>query len=679
VNYLKIHFKSSNLIESSGKLVGKLCEYRSSETKLVGYFSEYEDFFLPPINNAVTRSDMIPESDVVNAFNNTTDNRDFIESLKIFVSSTQGSRQSLVEAGVLEPLVNCVQHHIANSRVVYSLVKAVSILAHGDESIFERYQLASLRACEVIVEALRQHISDVNVCIVCSHAIRALCSRNHLTRDQIVNLLSEMHKSEAYAIDESTTLLSDQVEDFNRFILNIQSFNQIHVEKSGGLKLISEAFNLHLNDQFSFSNETSLLSFTSSKVSSKGHQRLYKPTRRNDSLIESMSWSVAKLCENNGTRNRDILGSHGLCELLVDLLNSFSRGLLTFDLTFYIVMALTHLSVKNQKNINRLGFTSIGENLVQIINQYFSHFNSNAETSYQKALPTTAFTKSASISQLKLNESMHDASTDSSKAASTEYDIFMEHIVILSTNICRDRVGQHRLGEAGICRLACILLSRYDRSYMYSSMIIQLIAALAWQFPDNQNRLGSAGVCKILLSVLEKYIYTQGKIKYVNITTTNGLPIGKTSITNTKVDDNIGHDIREKPNPTEKIDVNSDDSVSEERDTGMSFENKKDNLPQIEESSEVKRSHDSANKVHPTHLHTYDITNSRPSHFIDGFAAISSLARGNESNRSKFQTSIALDILTKFLAIDDNDCKNDAAMSLAKACAKEAMDAIMCD
>lgn len=207
-------------------------------------------------------------------------------------------------------------------------------------------------------------------------------------------------------------------------------------------------------------------------------------------------------------------------------------------------------SFRNTSNVTRLNFasqTALGDAVVVILSKYMSYFgtsssmaaassghNTNHDQGSSIASISTDFSHSVTDSHTNIPSSlsngiavntsvnhMNNASNISSyssgitelisgilniQSSCNNYDILFEYVALLIVNMCQDRIGQHKLGSSGVCRVIMTCFTRYDKSLSYSSLLSMCVAALAYQFPDNQIRLGQFGACRGILVILERHL-----------------------------------------------------------------------------------------------------------------------------------------------------------------------------
>lgn len=790
VKTLYLHKLHSRVVEQSGRLVGRLCEYRGSKSQLLGRFDEYCTYFLP--NLPLQRESDLEK--VSSAYENKSFDFPSSQSTlqlisKVIINST-GNRQSLYDAGIIEPLLQTLQVHFRTSKeVCYHVIKAISILVHGKESICERFLFGQLNACELIIAALDYHKDDLGICVVCCQAIRGLCSDNNLAVDyaKLSNILGSINSSsvttaafaevvtgqnvsddptqisintekelsnDPFSIAEASNTINpstdETVNSILSFVSNIQPANQCRIRNCEGCALISQVLKSHLHNSI----EVNMV------PSSSQFDQLITPlnyvnaniSNYIDIFLEAVTCCVSKLCEGSkaGFVNREIFGEHGICEIFVDVLQfSYNRG--SFELTYYVVMALAYLSTRNIQNVTRLGFTVLGEHLVSICTRYMSYAAANMEIdANSRVLVINGETSTQSTTSDGSNQNIYQDYLQSimSVEKGNEYDLLMEYTAVLISNVCQDRVGQHRFGVAGMCKIAVVLLNKYEKSWAYSSLYTQVIAALGWQFAENQTRLGSHGACKILVSVLERHITSSNSsssyLQYLGITgqVTGFAASFKKGQTNQKVmpvvspstiepNSSIGKVTAGSYHDLEVFTINdpigqagNDKSATDDVTRDHSYKNDTTDLeeiglkvfndshddltslPHLEDAitddvkqvpkQQVRKGRRSLFNAFKTHAEQNDsrgVNTSlsfpsarlqgnfnvdaslihRPSLLIDGFSAVAALARNHEVNRSRLQASAIIDILTTFLTIDSNH----ENLSLAKICAKDAMDAVI--
>ena len=615
VSSLQKHLNSSAVGQFAGKTVGRLCEQRSVSSHLLGRFDSFPTYFLNfEPTDLMNNNDIdlkLTEEELANGFNN----------LNTKIALFLGCRNSLLDCNVIAALMNMLRSHITIASVVYNICRTIAILSHGKESIKERYLFGVSDAFTSIATILDIHKQDISICVVASQAIRTLCSENYL------------YPSMLKPTDE---LFSDEIIDRSilQFVDLIQSINQRKFRECGGCLLLCQVIKYHL--------ESSSTDLTAVRL------RVYKPDLTRDALVESASWAIAKLCEQC-VMNREIVGSEGLCELFVDILSVHNK--LSFEVTFHIIMALTHLSTFSSDNITHLAFTNLGEHLTSIVSKYLSFFGVN-------------------FSEKSINNGYTDSLTTMTSSTGNEYDILLEHICVLVCNICQESVARLRFGSAGFCRFTILLLNRYDRSPVYSSLILMMIASLTWQFPDNQTKLGIAG-CKGIVSVLERYLVN-------DITASYAVSLGLSPLT-TQQRTYLNNFKNEVLSPVsydgESLQGGSNDDLlsihsaeDDDHKSTASFGTEKEG--RFRRSSTIGSKSFLSNSNNNT-LTLFRKSRFRPSLIIEGLSALTNLSYQNELNRSKLQASSIIDILTGILSNTGN------LSETAKECARIAMDSII--
>lgn len=261
-------------------------------------------------------------------------------------------------------------------------------------------------------------------------------------------------------------------------------------------------------------------------------------------------------------------------------------------------MALSQITSNCSANIIKLSFQDPAESVVGILSKYSTNYGSitDVETSDERS-----------------------SSIVNTKHVVDEYNTIFEYICLLTINICQERVGQHKFGAAGICRLIPTFLSKYEKSPSTCSLICMVISTLCHKFPENQSRLGASGTVKAIVCCFEFYVRTTGM---------------------------------------------SIDSLFFSRNNSMQSNNQ--NMKYI-------LSHESIDAEFIATLNHY-----RPSLLIDGFLAIENMATGNQSNRGKFQASSVLDILSSIISLPENKSyENNYWDMILKSFARQALDSII--
>jgi len=163
---------------------------------------------------------------------------------------------------------------------------------------------------------------------------------------------------------------------------------------------------------------------------------------------EAAAWAVSNLAQEC-PENKELLGSIGAVEAVLDAFEQHGRYL---EVSRWCCAALRHLSDGNEKNRSKISFSSAAELLSSAMQKY-----------------------------------------------SAEEEL-VECALLTMIVVCADRVGQHRLGLVGVCK---VVVSALQRSDVITSLACELIAALSFKSPDNQTKLGQAGACKAILTTLE--------------------------------------------------------------------------------------------------------------------------------------------------------------------------------
>lgn len=163
---------------------------------------------------------------------------------------------------------------------------------------------------------------------------------------------------------------------------------------------------------------------------------------------EAAAWAVSNLAQECA-ENKDLLGSLGAVEAVVDAFDLHGRYL---EVARWACSALRHLCDGNEVNRSKISFSNASELLCSAVQKY-----------------------------------------------STE-DELVECALLTMTVVCADRVGQHRLGVVGLCK---VVVQLFPRSDVITSLACELITALAYKSVENQTKLGHAGACKAVLQTLE--------------------------------------------------------------------------------------------------------------------------------------------------------------------------------
>jgi len=163
---------------------------------------------------------------------------------------------------------------------------------------------------------------------------------------------------------------------------------------------------------------------------------------------EAAAWAICSLAQDD-QESKNLLGSLGAVESILDAFEMHGRFL---EVTRWSCCALRHLCDGSEQNRSKLSFSNAAELLSSVIQKY-----------------------------------------------SAEEEL-VECALLTMIVICADRVGQHRLGLVGVCK---VVVSTFQRSDVITSLACELISVLAFKSPENQSKLGQAGACKAVLQTLE--------------------------------------------------------------------------------------------------------------------------------------------------------------------------------
>ena len=174
-------------------------------------------------------------------------------------------------------------------------------------------------------------------------------------------------------------------------------------------------------------------------------------------IHEAAAWAVSNLAQDC-PENKELFGSIGAVESVLDAFEVHGRYL---EVARWCCSSLRHLCDGNEHNRTIISFSSAAELLSASIQKYAAE------------------------------------------------DELVECALLTMIVICADRVGQHRLGLVGSCKVVVQTLHRSDT---ITSLACELITALSFKSPDNQAKLGQAGACKAVLQALEIALSCCGQV-----------------------------------------------------------------------------------------------------------------------------------------------------------------------
>ena len=176
--------------------------------------------------------------------------------------------------------------------------------------------------------------------------------------------------------------------------------------------------------------------------------RRHSQTQTGPLVHEAAAWAICSLAQDD-QESKTLLGSLGAVESILDAFEMHGRFL---EVTRWSCCALRHLCDGSEQNRSKLSFSNAAELLSSVVQKY-----------------------------------------------SAEEEL-VECALLTMIVICADRVGQHRLGLVGVCK---VVLGTFQRSDVITSLACELISVLSFNSPENQSKLGQAGACKAVLQTLE--------------------------------------------------------------------------------------------------------------------------------------------------------------------------------
>lgn len=661
VKNLSEHRESALVGEYGIQVIGRLCEFRHTECQQFGphryRYKEYPTTFIEnaPMylaveglaSSSVSNGSSPGKSSSSSSSTLTADLQPFpipvleasTETRLAFILKTlnivlPGNRLSFYEAGVIQRMLNMLQIHMESDVVTYNIIKAIGIVAHGRESLLERLALGQLGACDLVTKAIIFHAENIGICVVGAQAIKALCTANDVS-----HFLGKLKGAKRELLESALPAIS-----------MIQKINQAKMEQSGVCQVIANLLRVHLKIS-PFNTDTHMNSSNSVMASIN-----YQANFITDSLIEAVAGAVGNLCDAC-PYNRKMFGLSNtmkISNLLVYILNAYSK--LSFEMTFNIVNALTHLCTDSPENISAVAFSTIADGINGTIQKYFSYFSDSAGTSPSN-VPTV-------LSSTATGLGASTSSTVSTTRPCNEYDVLVESVCILISHLCTDKVAQYRLGVA--VKATVSLLPKYERSSYHSSLLCMALASMGYKSSENLTKLAQTNVCKFLASLFEKHYSTP------NSTGTS--------------------------NPLASRDSPSHPSVLERVSNGINIARRLSTAPLFIESSEHAFPHDTTH-TDPSHTSPDSLMSSssssspvaawnsavcRPCLVVDGCWLIIIIASSSEASRLKLSSSALMDILTNMLASAEaagsmGTVSSEVYMAAAgfqMDCARMAMDAI---
>ena len=177
--------------------------------------------------------------------------------------------------------------------------------------------------------------------------------------------------------------------------------------------------------------------------------RKHSTTPSGPLVHEAAAWAVSNLAQES-PENKVLLGSLGAVEATLDAFELHGRYI---EVARWCCSALRHLCDGNEANRSKISFSSAAELLCQAVNKYGPD------------------------------------------------DELVECALLTMVVVCADRVGQHRLGLVGVCKVVVQVMPRPNDAI--AALACELVSALSFKSPDNQTKLGQAGACRAVLQTLE--------------------------------------------------------------------------------------------------------------------------------------------------------------------------------
>ncbi|KAJ1425308.1 hypothetical protein B484DRAFT_451115 [Ochromonadaceae sp. CCMP2298] len=382
-----------------------------------------------------------------------------------------------------------------------------------------------------------------------------------------------------------------------------------HITDADAVRIISRTISIASFGDACRAERDCLANAGACKILTKGMQY----HEGDEAIARGVCWAVKALAYHHHL-NREALRGHGVSPMVIVALRGYRYSPTAGETVQAAAAAVANLCQDNVGNKAALGEAGACEGVLEVMELHYR----TIEVAYLTSKALFHLLDGNTDNRLKASFS---GGADILMLLVSRYadeDRILDYVFSIMVGLSVGRVGQSRLGTVGACTAVVSALYRYEKTSEYMVMLCcTLVHSLARASADNQGKLGAAGACRAVAVAIFRYAHSGA---FAGI---NAAPLALTPELDGCVEERGGAEVAGAGAVEGDVDSRTPVNGSALQPTPQPTPQPQLPLSQIVGQLGVLK---------------------------EGCRALCSLCAVHESNRSKFQFTNVLDVLTQVLA-----------------------------
>ncbi|RYG69842.1 hypothetical protein EON64_01715 [archaeon] len=461
-------------------------------------------------------------------------------------------------AGVCDVLQSALVLHINDLKVAKFIIAAIGqlcVIEHNKE------RLGSLGICETVVQAAVKHVADLDTAQSCADTIGKLCET--IVKNTSVSAAagtaasaSKVAAATYSSVPVETLKASSHFEAgrLNRavlfscgaceFLVSALDHHLVHVSAA---YCISRAVYLVSQGEACFQERERLGQLGACQAVTKA--LLYH--EGNEEVAMYGCYAVQALALDS-EHNKHVLNEAGVCPVVVQTLRGYRHSPTGSGATEAAGRAINNMSMGCAENKLSLGSAGACEGLLEVLEL----FNRSVDLTllFVKALFNVC--DGNSINRVKISFS---GAGDILHAVLQRYideERVVDYVLSILIGMSMDKVGQSKLGTAGVPKTLAVLAGRYEKTSEHILvLLVVLIGVMARNSRANQEKLAQSGAFKIILSALARHSAQQGSSSLGSRSKLTGMMVRSKTLTTITSSDSFYDNSRSRAPTSTSVDL----------------------------------------------------------------------------------------------------------------------------